>query len=251
MPISYKKYLNDDQETMPKWLVDYKAGDKIDVNTLLTSNVFVYPGAFFDGVPLRILNSAKCAYVYIYIDYNYSRDNIIEHSQEFNGYELIDINFYNWDEFCLNIEGSNKNIFDETIFNDFRFSDSFVSISVYKRNPDKTEEHGFEKFVLVSVCNDAFYTYFKLFNRERIPKVVMLFDYEGYCDYGYASTEVRFGGEGLLYQIALNNHCFPKYILNEERAICWLGYTKIEEVMPAITSSYHTKLFLYKKSKMI
>ena len=224
------EYFFKDQEPMPLWLNHHKEGEKVNISNLLDSRIVYYPGAWFDGTPIRTFNSANAAHVFVYADYGYEKEKVnhtlsdgafkgyhLHHTQDVSQKELLPhAPRYHITEEEMNFAVSG---YDMSI----RPADAFAILKIYERNEEFGEEHGARRFAILYIGADANATYDALFgNTDRSPYACVVCANMG-------SGYTCFVKDSLLEMIAKRTNRFPKYLLCMQN-YGWDGYCMLKTV---------------------
>src|SRR5664280_1338527 len=67
------EYLRKNPEPMPQWLARFRQGQGFNRADFFASRVVYYPGAGFDGDPVKLFGSTGSAHTFILVDYSPDR----------------------------------------------------------------------------------------------------------------------------------------------------------------------------------
>ena len=224
------EYFSKDQEPMPLWLKNHKEGDKVNISELFDSRIVYYPGAWFDGNPIRTFNSAHAAHVFVYADYGYEKEEVnhrlsdsafkgyhLYHEQDVSRKELLPHTPHyhiTEEEMKFAVSGYDMSI---------RPEDAFAVLKIYERNEDFGEEHGACRFAILYIGADANATYDALFgNTDCSPYACVICANMG-------SGYTCFVKGSLIEQIAIRTDRFPKYLFCVQN-YGWDGYCMLKTV---------------------
>lgn len=239
------EYFKDVVEMTPRWLKNYKNGDKPAFEEIFNSGRIVYyPGAEYDGQPIKTFNVAHYAHLFFYVDYGVSRERIIEEltkDNALNGYKNIGIIEYQERE--LSPRGWTQHYRptpEETMrMRQYaRTNDPYCLVFVFEEEPDLPYEHGCDRFAVLYLKADGIAAYDALFaNNKKAPDVVILHDHH----FGYTYTS--YGEDGALNQVAAATNCYPPFAMIAENTRPWNNYEKIPNLHHAL---HGIKRWLYK-----
>ena len=244
--ISIKEYFEHNREQTPEWLKEYKNGDRPSFKDIFNSGRIVYyPGSGYDGQPIKTFNIAHYSHTYFYVDYMVTKESIVERLTEdnaLNGYKNIGIIEYK--EKDLSPHGWVPH-YHPTVeeINEMKRSsndgESYCLVFIFERDINLDDEHGCDRFAVISLKADAIATYDAMFaNNNKAPDVLMLQDHGFGCNYNW------FGRGGALNQIATSTNCYPSYIMVADNTAPWEHYEKI----PNLHHAYSRHLrWLYKR----
>ena len=89
------EFFKDLREPTPKWIKEYKNGDKPSFKEIVNSGrVVFYPGARYDGQPIKTFNIAHYAHIFFYVDYLTTKEeikDILLRDNTIKGYKNIGI----------------------------------------------------------------------------------------------------------------------------------------------------------------
>ena len=242
------EYFKDIREQTPTWLKEFKNGDKPPFSKIFhAGRVVYYPGSEYDGQPIKTFNVAHYSHLFLYVDYQISRERIIEEltkDNALNGYKNIGIVEYQERDLTPNgwtqhYRSSPEEIRDMNHFS--RPDDPYCLMFVFERELNLTDEHGCDRFAVITLKADGIATYDALFaNNSKAPDVLIL------QDHGYGGNYSQFGRNGALNQIAKTTNCYPHFLMVADNTAPWEGYEKI----PDLQHAYHRYLrWLYRRSE--
>lgn len=231
-------YLKQWREVMPKWLADYKTGDKVTFSDFMSGRVGYYPGAGFDGFLIETANQAHCLHSFLYVDYGRTREQVEEELSKkdtIRGYHSIG-----------RVEWSHKDLMPQGDFHlpiEFltRVEDPgmfvakdiqpFCIMEVYERNRDKNDSWGSERLAVTYLFADGIATYYQLFvmQYKKTPWLFLLQDNGSGINYDV------FGKGGFLHRIIRHYEMYPKFVIVDKNpSNIWDGYHQIDNVEPDI-----------------
>lgn len=246
--LTIKEYFQGVKEATPEWLNNFKQGNKPSFDTILSSRVVYYPGAEFDGQPIKTFNNAQYAHVFFYVDYNVEKDTLLEKVSEdnaFKGYRKIgtieyqesDITPQGWRPHYM---PSKEQL--EEMNNFIRTHTSYCLVFVFERTEEYTDEHGTNRFAVICLKADGIATYDAVFaNRRKAPALLIL------QDHGFGGNYNWFGRDGALNKVAKATDCFPQYILCADNTQIWENYDRVENVQHAFNSAHMRWLYKYNR----
>ncbi len=245
---SIKEYLSPITEPTPKWLKEFKNGDKPSFDEMLSAGrVVYYPGSGYDGQPIKTFNVAHYSHLFLYVDYQISKERIIEEltkDNALNGYKNIGIVEYQERDLTPNGWTPHYRPSPEEIREMNHFSrpdDPYCLMFVFEREPNLTDEHGCDRFAVITLKADGIATYDALFaNNSKAPDVLIL------QDHGYGGNYNWFGRNGALDHIARVTRCYPHFLMVADNTEPWERYEKIPDLQHAF--SLHLR-WLYKRSE--
>lgn len=234
MKMSIDNYLSYEEELVPNWIMNHEKGDKVDLDEIFTRDrVVFYPGSGIDGEPIKIINKAHYAHTYLYVDYNYKREEI-EHEllkeDVIKGYSLVDMikmpiyvisrmiddySYYRATEYSIIFHDDEEpmNPKQSGIFVPYCF------ICIFERKIGYDESFGAKRFCLVYLCHDLFGAYYRFFiQQKRVPAILVLKNY-------MAHELIELGSGSNLEILSRNKDALPEYILCERNTPIWREYS--------------------------
>ena len=243
-----REYLSGSNEPMPLWLKNYKKGDKLDFDEILSHRVVYYPGSYLDGQAVRTFNKAHYAHTFFYVDYILEKERLTEElfkDEAFKGYELYDLREVTQSE-LLPRPWTPPQLDPEIIEASKEFVDQnqkpYCLLAIFEREDKYTDDHGAERFAIIFLFADAIATYHAMFiSQNRVPAVLL------YEDHGFGCLYSKFGHGGLLERLAKDANSYPQFIMTREGSE-WTGYAKVTGVyFETRDHDLGTRRFLYKK----
>lgn len=234
------EYFNGVKEETPKWLKEYKKGDKPTFKEIFNAGRIVYyPGAGYDGQPIKTFNIAHYAHAFFYVDYGISREQILEaltDDHALNGYKNIGIIEYQEKDMSPHGWKRHYTLTPEEMREmeslHISSSGSYCLVFVFEREANLTDEHGCDRFAVITLKGDAIATYDALFvNNNKVPDVLIL------QDHGYGCNYNCFGRGGALNQIADAVKQYPPYMMVADGTRPWKYYDKIPNLHHALSTS--------------
>ena len=132
-------------EEMPKWLMDYKPGDKVSFNDFMASRIGYYPGSGYDGCLVKTCNQAHCVHSFIQVDYGIAEREMKLEAEEFNafnGYHVIGrVDWHEQDlaphgQYAPNFRMTEREI-EKAMSFVMKDTEPYCFMEVYERNVDK------------------------------------------------------------------------------------------------------------------
>ena len=246
--ISIKEYFQNVREQTPKWLKEYKNGNKPSFKEIFNAGRIVYyPGSGYDGQPIKTFNIAHYAHTFFYVDYLVTKESIINALSEegaLNGYKNIGIIEYQEKDLSphgwkAHYHPSREDIEALRMLRDDVTSGCYCLVFIFEREDNLTDEHGCDRFAVITLKGDAIATYDALFaNNNKVPDVLILQDHGFGCNYNY------YGRGGALNQIADAVKQYPLFIMVADNTAPWDHYEKV----PNLEHAYSGHLrWLYKR----
>ena len=130
--VQMHEYLKEFREDVPKWLTDYRTGDKVSFDEFMKCRVGYYPGAEFDGNLVKIGNKSHSVHCFLHADYGVSREEIEMHLAKegcLAGYHSI--GRVDWSD-AIHIDGHLG----------FRKLEPYCFMVGFERNSDKDDSWG-------------------------------------------------------------------------------------------------------------
>jgi len=224
------------RQPTPGWLLRYSERDGFPREAFFASRVVYYPGAGFDGHPLKVFGGACVASCFIFADYGFVRtvtaDTIEEHfrdehhRQHPRGYRPIcvmrlrerDLAPFGWTPH-VRLDMRRPGGMRAAV----PFGGPFAIFGVFERKEGFGEEHGADRLAILYVGGDGIATFDALFCqdiRQPPPFAVLL------QDHGFGGNWTHFGGEGLLWELA-RAHARPDWLLVGRNTAPWPGYERV------------------------
>ena len=248
---TFAEYFKDVKEQTPRWLKEYRSGNKPAFEEIFNSGRIVYyPGSGYDGQPIKTFNIAHYAHIFFYVDYGITKENIINALTEegaLNGYKNIGIIEYQerdmsprgWRPHYRPTEEDMRRMQFHHINND----NCYCLVFVFEREKNLTNEHGCDRFAVIALKGDAIASYDALFaNNNKVPDVLILQDHGYGCNYNY------YGRGGALNQVADAVKEYPPFVMVADNTDSWEGYEKIPNLEHAY-SGHLRWLFKYNEAK--
>jgi hypothetical protein len=248
--VNPEQVLSKSPERLPDWLANYKPGDKPPRREILfSSRIVFYPGAGFDGHPVKLFASAHAAHVFVYVDYGITKDEILSqldenHPGHFRGYKVVGILDLAEDD--LTPHGWRARVHpDRAGHQTFASKPPFGFLAIFERDESYGDSHGPQRFALLFLGADGIATYDALFcqpDSVSPPYGVLL------QDHGFGGNYDRFGRGGLLEELATKTRVFPEWLLVGEGTEAWDGYVKVLGTSHSRGGACtNTKRFLYRR----
>lgn len=243
--------LAQDPEEMPRWLKDYKPGDRVSFSDFMSERIGYYPGSGDDGCLVRTCNISHCVHSFIHVDYSIAEHDLKREAEEYNafrGYHVI--GRVDWKEQDLAPHGQyspNFNITKEEMERAMSFVrkdvEPYCFMEIYERNAGKGEDWGAERFAVAFLFADGIATYYQLFCREygRAPWIFLL------QDHGFGGNYAAFGRGSLMERVMEANDCWPENVLCADNTHIWDNYEKVDAA-PVIGGMHRNERFLYKRN---
>lgn len=228
------EYLKKFRTELPRWLKDYRAGDRLPMDQVLKERIVFYPGSAFDGQPIKTFNVSRSAFVFLYADYLYDRATLTEECRYYGlkGYRIL----YNYE---LPME--------ELIpMEDYRpipcTVEPFCRVIIFEKDSTRGIVEGADRLVLIYAAIDAVYLFRRFFAERGIVPFAALLE-----DYGFGCNYTKFGEGGLLSECAHRFHNYPRFLLCREDDLAWRGYHKMQGLEPEYGGMHHYGRWLYER----
>jgi hypothetical protein len=211
-------YLRQLKEETPDWLRNKQPGVKPNISDFFASRVVYYPGAYDDGHPVALFNSTHSAHCFVYVDYFFERDelDVCIHDRGFSGYDIAES--FDYTERELVPHGWQPHVYPRrNRVNAECQRRPYCVMYIFQRKAKFGEDYGADKFALLYLKADGIATYDALFGNRNYPApfCMVIEDHDGGANYD------RFGGGGLLEEVAMKSEVFPKYYLFNEHTQPW------------------------------
>lgn len=188
-----EKYLNQFIEETPAWLLSYARGCPLDVEEIFNSQLLYWTEAFWldSGSPIRLLNKAHAAHVFIYASSHYLHD-WCDRDYDLRGYDVID-----WREISMaEIAPAVESFYRPVVGTD---SPGKCELFVYERQAVYSDGHGAPRIALLDIGGDTIDLFQRLFCSKptrRAPFFMGVGDHGGMTPYGkaYRDRGVAKGG---------------------------------------------------------
>ena len=251
MPDSIRAHLQANYtEPMPRWLAEFRQGNAFDREGFFGSRIVFYPGSGDDGQPVRLFAGAHAAHVFVYADYGFGREQIIEqlHSirRGFKGYELLAI--IDLVEHDLVPHGWRPTLPEWKLLPAMKAMVTalpYGMVAILQRQAGFQPDHGPERLAILFLGADGIASYDALFcqpGRQLQPFALVI------QDHGFGGNYTEFGPSGLLHETAVAAGVFPSLILSELRSgppDWWPGYAPIEALGFDIGGVHRTERYLF------
>lgn len=232
--MTISEVLREDREHLPEWLSLHASGRMFDRSAFFGSQVVYYPGAGYDGQPVKLFGSAHASHAFVYADRAYTEDEIRRrlepnHPGHFTGYHVAVTERISERQLIPNHWQPSANRPTNRPSQYPSLALSWAELAVLDRDDDRDDEHGVRRLAVLFMKCDGFAAYDALFCQGAgtpVPFGVLL------QDYGFGGNYDRFGGGGLLEQITRAANAFPPYLLIGDNTTPWQGYGPITDVPP-------------------
>ena len=238
------------REETPTWLMNYRQGDKITFNDIMSSRVAYYPGSGYDGMLMKVGNMSHSVHSFLYVDYGLSKsdlENQIVQENCIRGYHPIAE--IEWQEKDLMPNGQYH--YPADIMAQLRHKDPFRGVNknekpycfsvIMERDEDQDDKCGAERFVVTFLFADGIATYYQLFVKEysKAPWLFLL------QDHGYFGNYDTYGAGGILDEIISQSRCYPMFVIFGDScgAKIWKGYEKVADVTPLYRGMHRRDLY--------
>ena len=242
-------YLASEREACPAWLESFGPTSSFNRTQFFTSRVVYYPGSGNDGHAVKLFGGSHSAHCFVYVDYQTPQARIeaeLVHTSEnndrrFRGYHQKARRQISMKE--LLPDGWSQHV-DAPGSNSFSPVDPYAFLEVMKRNEDFTDSHGPSWLAILFLAADGIAAYDALFcQKDGIPPpfAVMI------QDHGFGGNYDKFGGGGVMEEVASTCNVFPKYLMVAENTPFWKGYVKVPELEVEWGGMHHEKRHLFKR----
>lgn len=218
--------LQQHSERLPDWI--RQPAPRFDREKFFGSRTVYYPGYGNDGHPVKICARAHAAHAFVYVDYGVSEQTVRDRVDRvgddgFQGYKVEDEERVG--ESVLRPGGWTPHVKQWELSN--AVSRSSVNIrpfgwyAVLKRDEDRDDAHGPERFAMLFIGGDGFATYDALYCQQdgTSPPFLALLQ-----DHGWGGNYDRFCKDGLLERIAQRCGVYPEWLLVGKPGEPWNGY---------------------------
>lgn len=245
---------------LPQWLKNYAPDNPVSFHEVLkTSHVF-YPGAGFDGQPIKLFNESHFVHLYIYVDYMVSQQAIQQDiaTRGFKGYRLLGRTEVSRKDLLGRflppvVDFSEKrksmflNPFTKVTLGEEKITTPFYGfLDVFERKPEFDHTHGAERFALLYLGEDAFVAFLALYGtRKYKPLVVMI------VDHAFGGNYDRFGQKGLLEKIARRRKIMVSYLLCWGHTAVWRGFEEVKGFEPIPKNGYPGFYYWYEHPEIV
>lgn len=238
-------------EPLPDWLRQPSPG--FDRKDFFSSRTVYYPGFGNDGHPVSVCARAHAAHAFVYVDYGVSQETVQERVHGIGDPGFVGYSVEHEEEVSesdLRPGGWTQHVEPREVGRD---SYSFAGVTPYglfmvlKRNEDRDDSHGPERFAMLFVGGDGHATYDALYCQDDGTRPPFLVVVE---DYGFGANFSAFAAGGLLEKIARRCDVYPKWLLVGPRGSRgdyrpWAGYQDAEALPePGGMHGRPRKLFL-------
>ncbi|MCQ2792027.1 MAG: hypothetical protein MJ208_00725 [Bacilli bacterium] len=200
--VKIEEYLSKYKEKTPTWLDKYNPGNKIDFNQMIRSKGLYYPGAGFDGTPIKILNTAGYCHFYIYVDNGVDLEDLkkeLSKKEAFKGYKLLD----------------KINITKEFNFNT-KLKAEFALLAIYEKLAGNNIQ-GEKRFSLLYIKDDGWNVYRHLYSDDYSPSIILAENYMG--------VDAQFGKGSPLEKLVLTHSAHIPFLITNGDP--WTDYKKV------------------------
>lgn len=167
---------------MPEWLS--RNNFSFNVRTVLKDSLY-YPGAGFDGYPVRVLMGN--IFSFVYVDYGVSKEYFLNqiNNHGFSGYHIFyrqsifqnELTPNGWTVYLppdINRDG-NPNTFQDI------FKKPFCEWVIFERNEDRDDSYNPKRFSLLYLCAEGVAAYQAMYLSNNIkPKMIALINTDGF-----------------------------------------------------------------------
>lgn len=241
-----RQYLKNFEEPDPDWLFEVTNSNRQEiVGHFLSSRTLFYPGSGTDGGPIESFNNAHACHCFIYVDYGVARTDIFNQVQNtIRGYRSVahfeltmsDLTPQGW---TPSIEHRPKT---EPLV---KLVEPYAFIEILERSPSENAQHGAHRFALLCLGADGFGTFDALFCQHgswRRPWCVVV------QDHGFGGNYDKFGGGGILEQLASSASVMPELLLVADNSEAWTGYSQATNVQPECMGQHAHERYLWERS---
>ena len=238
-------------EPLPDWLRQPSPG--FERKDFFSARTVYYPGFGNDGHPVSVCARAHAAHAFVYVDYGVSLETVQERVHGIGDPGFVGYSVEHEEEVSesgLRPGGWTQHVEPREVGRD---SYSFANITPYglfmvlKRNEDRDDSHGPERFAMLFVGGDGHATYDALYCQDdgTCPPFLVVVE-----DYGFGANYSAFAAGGLLEKIARRCDVYPKWLLVGPRGSRsdyrpWAGYQDAEALPePGGMHGRPRKLFL-------
>jgi len=259
MKMSIDNYLSYEEELVPNWIMNHEKGDSVDLDDILTrGKVVFYPGSGIDGEPIKLINKSHYAHTYLYVDYNYKREEIereLLKEDVIKGYYLVDM--IKMPTYVISRMIDNHGYYRPTKYSFYVPEDKeimgpkkegifvpYCFITIFERKIGYDESYGAKRFCLIYLCHDLFGAYYRFFTQENIaPAILVLKDFK-------ANDVFELGRGSNLEILVRNKDIYPEYILCERNTEVWRDYDIVPRVQKILLDGDKNEvLSLYTKAE--
>ena len=241
-------YLKGFREEVPTWLNEYLQGKQLTFKDIMSSRVAYYPGSGYDGTLIKVGNKSHSVHSFLYVDYGVKRtvlENHLAQRDSLLGYHSI--GKLEWNESDIMPNGQyplmvrRKPLYgDPNTFVDHDETPYCLSL-IMERDEDRDDSWGAEHFVVTFLFADGIATYYQLFVREysKAPWLFLL------QDHGFGGNYDRFGRGGILDEIIMVNHCYPRFVICATNTRIWRRYEQVMDVSPVFGGMHNHRRHIF------
>jgi hypothetical protein len=215
------------RDSMPDWLRTWGARSRFDAGAFFASRTVCYPGAGFDGQPVKFFASRQLAHCFVYVDYLITQEAIerqlADQGQGFRGYSPYppirlgpsDLTPSGWRPRFLHEQEMRPPLFEPVA--------PYAFLQILERQAQYDETHGPMRLAILFLAADAIASYEALFCRDdRTAPYGMVIQ-----DHGFGGNWTRFDAVGALSRLAVRASRLPSLLLVASNSRAWDGYREV------------------------
>ena len=203
-----------------------------ELDAFFRSRIVFYPGFGSDGHPVKFFNSQHLADCFVYADCWVNEEQVradldnprTEYNGHFLGYHSVERIPLTQSDLTPNgwrphVQSPNEDWARPQI-------KPYAFLEIMERDPGFDDAHGAQRLSILFLGADGHATYDALFcqgGEQRAPYAVVL------QDHGFGGNYSRFGGGGLMEEVALKSGVLPEYLFVADNTQAWSGYTPVLE----------------------
>jgi len=244
-------FLEPYKEPCPDWLMSFKPGDQFDIKAFLNSRTIYCPHKFNDRHPVKLFSRTHSAHCFVYVDY-FSAPQKFEDSliNSISEYHLRFKNYHTLERLHLSLSDllpddwtSNSGNYHTSTFD--RELESFGLLELLERDAGLDDSYGAARIAILFINASIIATYDALYCQENgvnPPFAVLCHDT---C---FMNDEGKLGKGGHFERVAKSYHVFPQFLLMNDGAQPWDGYTEISHVNGTPADWHGTMRHLFQRN---
>lgn len=241
-------YLKGFREEVPTWLNEYLQGKQLTFKDIMSSRVAYYPGSGYDVTLMKVGNKSHSVHSFLYVDYMLKRVDLEDHLAQRDsilGYHSIGKLEWNESDIMPNgqypVSVRRRPLHGNPKTSVHPNETPYCFSLIMERDEDRDDSWGAEHFVVTFLYADGIATYYQLFVREysKAPWLFLL------QDHGFGGNYDRFGRGGILDEMIMENHCYPRFVICAANTRLWRGYEQVMDVSPVSRRMIPERRYLY------
>lgn len=224
--------LTTDRTHLPDWIRGVPEFTQETKNIFFQSRVVFYPGAGEDGHAIKLFNSSRSAFCFVYAD-----QSGCAYGSAPTGYRVVRDQAISKNDFKRLLSPGERRV---------RFNGPQpwrARWLVFQRKAEYGDDHGHEYIALLYIGGEAFTVYSELWVRSGIaPYAILIVDH----GFGGNFTGYRFGGDqSPMYGWASEQNNWPHWLLVSELTEPWPGYQCVSN--ESVGGMHNDRRFLYRR----